>query len=117
MRIPGKKTKELSEDLQTMDAGLAMAADLIADNAAKSLREGRWADLVADLAEASRRTQISLHEAVEKALAEGETFETLANGSHLSPEYLQAAYEQFNREMWAQAGPDKDGREPWRVLG
>ncbi|MGW6605185.1 hypothetical protein [Streptomyces sp. NPDC055036] len=117
MRIPGKKTKELSEDLQTMDAGLTMAADLIADNAAKSLREGRWTDLVADLAEASRRTQISLHEAVERALAEGETFETLADGSRLSPEYLHAAYEQFNREMWAQAGPGKDGREPWRVLG
>lgn len=100
-----------------MDAGLTVAADMIADNAAKSLRDGRWADLVADLVEANRRTQISLHEAVEKALAEGNTFETLANDSHLSPEYLQAAYQQFNREMWAQPGPDKEGREPWRVLG
>ncbi|MCQ8194643.1 hypothetical protein [Streptomyces rugosispiralis] len=117
MRIPGKKSKELSEDLQLMDAGLTMVADLIADNAAKSLREGRWTDLVADLAEASRRTQISLHEAVERALAEGETFETLAGGSRVSSEYLKAAYEQFNREMWAQPGPGEDGREPWRVLG
>ena len=117
MRITGKKTEELPEGLRTIGAGLTVAADLITDNAASSLREGRWSDMVADLAEASRRTQISLHEAVEKALAEGETFETLANGSHLSAGYLREAYERFDREMWAQAGPGEDGRERWRVLG
>lgn len=87
--------------------GLTMAATMISDNAATSLRDGRWRHLVADLAEANRRAQISLHDAFERGLAEGETFERLAAEAHLSPEYLRAAYEQFDRSMWAQAGPDQ----------
>ncbi|MCZ4098559.1 hypothetical protein C8250_041710 [Streptomyces sp. So13.3] len=116
MKTSGKK-KPLSEDLKVLDADLAVAADMIAGNAATSLRDGRWVDLVVDLVEANRRTQISLHEAVEKALAHGQSFESLAAGSHLSAEYLQEAYEQFDRAAVARPGPDKDGREPWRVLG
>lgn len=116
MKTSGKK-KPLPEDLKVLDASLAMAAGMIADNAATSLRDGRWVDLVANLAEANRRAQISLHEAVEKALAHGQSFESLAGGSHLSPEYLQEAYEQFDRATVARSGPGKDGREPWRVLG
>lgn len=30
---------------------------------------------------------------------------------------MREAYERFDRGMWAQAGPDEHGREPWRVLG
>ncbi|MFI9103308.1 hypothetical protein ACIGXA_22575 [Streptomyces fildesensis] len=116
MKTSGKK-KPLSEDLKVLDASLATAADMIADKAATSLRDGRWVDLVADLAEANRRCQMSLHEAVEKALAHGQSFESLAGGSHLSAEYLQDAYEQFDRAAAARSGPGKDGREPWRVLG
>src|SRR4051794_17335693 len=59
MKTSGKK-KPLSEDLKTLDAGLATAADMIVGNAAASLRDGRWVDLVADLVEANRRTQKSL---------------------------------------------------------
>ena len=116
MKTSGKK-KPLSEDLKVLDASLAMAADMISDRAATSLRDGRWVDLVVDLVEANRRTQMSLHEAVEKALAHGQSFESLAGGSHLSAEYLQEAYEQFDRAAVARSGPGKDGREPWRVLG
>lgn len=108
---------KLPEDREMLDAGLRSAASMITENAATSLRDGRWIDLVADLAEANRRTQRSLHEAIEQALKEGETFETLGNASHQSAEYLGQAYENFDRKMWAQAGPDRHGREPWRVLG
>lgn len=117
MKILRNTARSLPGDRQMMDAGLTVAASMVSDNAAESLRDGRWSDLVADLAEANRRTQICLYDAIERALAEGESFESLANESHLSPEYLRKAYERFDREMWAQAGPDEHGREPWRVLG
>lgn len=112
-----KKSRAESDSDDTVLPGLGLTAELISVNAAESVRDGRWADAVADLAEANRRAQRSLHEAVEQALAHGETFESLANASHLSPEYLAAAYKSFDRGMWAQPGPDKDGREFWRVLG
>jgi hypothetical protein len=117
MKLSMKTSKPMPEDRQMLAAGLTMAARVITDNAAGSLREGRWTDTVADLAEAARRTQHVLHEAIERALAEGETFETLASAAHLSPEYLRQAYEQFDRSTPAQSGPDQHGREPWRVLG
>ncbi|MEU6618621.1 hypothetical protein [Streptomyces parvus] len=119
MKIFGNKrrVKSQPEDVQLIEAGLGQAASMISDNATTSLLDGRWGDVVADLAQASRQTQISLHEAIEKALTEGETFQTLASESHLSPEYLKEAYERFDRGMWAQPGPDEHGREPWRVLG
>ncbi|MBT2394387.1 hypothetical protein J7E87_34575 [Streptomyces sp. ISL-1] len=117
MKLSMKSSKPVPEDRRMLAAGLTMAAEMITENAADSLRDGRWSDAVADLAEAARRTQVILHEAIERALAEGETFETLANDAHLSPEYLRQAYEQFDRGTPAQSGPDQHGREPWRVLG
>ncbi|TQK49876.1 hypothetical protein FBY35_0152 [Streptomyces sp. SLBN-118] len=114
MKLSMKSSKPVPEDRQMLTAGLTMAAEMITENAADSLREGRWSDAVADLAEAARRTQVILHEAIERALAEGQT---LANDAHLSPEYLRQAYKQFDRGTPAQSGPDQQGREPWRVLG
>ncbi|WP_328966439.1 hypothetical protein [Streptomyces sp. NBC_00239] len=89
MSILRKIKRELPQDRQMMDAGLAVAAEMITDNASSGLRDGRRAHSVADLVEASRRVQISLHEAVERALAQGTMFEELAGESHLSPEYLR----------------------------
>ncbi|MET9511956.1 hypothetical protein ABZX62_26450 [Streptomyces flavidovirens] len=100
-----------------IEAGLTVAAEVIAENTVDSLRDGRWSDAVADMTEGNRHAQISLYELVERALAEGETFEALANAAHLSPEYLREAYERFDRNMPAQSGPDQHGRERWRVLG
>jgi hypothetical protein len=117
MRFTGKRGKELPEDRRMIGAGMALAADMIADNATESVRDGRWGDAVADLVEANRRAQFVLHEVIERALAEGETFQSLASESRLSSEYLQQAYERFDRGMSAQVGPGVNGREPWRVLG
>ncbi|MEV8546972.1 hypothetical protein [Streptomyces sp. NPDC051572] len=96
---------------------LDISARMISDNSATSLRDERWSDLVADLAESCRGVQRSLHRAVATAVDNGETFESLASDSHLSAQYLREAYERFDPNMWAQAGPDRHGREPWRVLG
>lgn len=112
-----RRTAPLPEDRATVDAGLVVAASMISDNARESLRDGRLRDGVADAVEGVRLAQRALYDLVELARANGESFEDLANHSHLSPEYLRHAFDEFDRDMWAQAGPDKNGREPWRVLG
>jgi hypothetical protein len=117
MRIFRRRTKARPKKHPVLAAMLNISARMITDNSAKSLCDERWTDLVADLAESSRRVQQSLHKAVTTALDNGETFESLAANSHLSAKYLRDAYERFDPNMWAQAGPDRHGREPWRVLG
>ncbi|MFI8769548.1 hypothetical protein ACIGN6_32215 [Streptomyces sp. NPDC053792] len=107
----------LSEDRKWVDAGLMAAADMISDDARTSLRDGRLRDGVADAVEGVRLAQKALYDMIALALANGASIEDLAGESHLSPEYLRQAFDGFNRDMWAQAGPDKNGREPWRVLG
>lgn len=117
MRILRKATKELSEEARWMDAGLTVAADMIDDNARRSLHDGRLHHAVADLAQASRSVQGCLHDAIKLALAGGATFEDLAAESRLSTGYLREAYERFAPGQDARPGPDENGREPWRVLG
>ncbi|GAA1930386.1 hypothetical protein [Streptantibioticus ferralitis] len=118
MSILRKAARQLPEERKSLDAGLTVAASMIDDNARQSLHDGRLTDSVADLVQASRSVQGCLYEAIGLALAEGTTtFEDLAAESHLSPEYLKEAYERFAPGMDARPGPDKNGREPWRVLG
>lgn len=107
----------LSQEQKWVDAGLVVAADMISDNARTSLQDGRLRDGVADAVEGVRLAQKALYDMIALALAAGESIEDLARESHLSPEYLRRAFDEFDREMWAQPGPDKKGREPWRVLG
>ncbi|MFI1177518.1 hypothetical protein [Streptomyces melanogenes] len=107
----------LPEDRANVDAALEVAADMLADNARESIRDDRVLDAVADTAEGVRRAMGALYDVVELARARGISFEEMASHSHLSPEYLEAAFAQFDRGMWAQPGPDKNGREPWPVLG
>ena len=111
------KKERLPEDVGFMDAGLEVALSMVGDNARESLRDGRRADYVADLAQAVRLLQTSLHEAVEWARDGGESFQELASEAHLSPEYLERAYERFDRGRPAQSGSGADEEEPWRVLG
>ncbi|MEU2159092.1 hypothetical protein ABZ532_29480 [Streptomyces sp. NPDC019396] len=111
------RRSKLSEDAEWVDAGLVAASQMIADNARTSLRDDRLVHAVADAVEGVRLQMKALHDLVGLSLANGITHEEMANEAHLSPEYLQRAYESFDRDMWAQAGPDKEGREPWRVLG
>ncbi|MFE9406844.1 hypothetical protein ACFYNY_34615 [Streptomyces sp. NPDC006530] len=115
--IPFRRVKSLSEGQEWADAGLVSAADMISDNARKSLRDGRWSDAVADQSEGIRRAMKALYDLIHLSLEHGVSFEEMAAESHLSPEYLREAYEGFKRDMWAQAGPGEDGRERWRVLG
>lgn len=112
------RPSKLPEDRQWIETSIELTVRMLGkDHAAGSLADGRWTHLVADLAEANRRAQKALYEAIERALAEGETFESLGNASRQSPDYLRQAFEEFDPGMWAQRGPDANGREPWRVLG
>lgn len=118
MSFLGKRTTgQLPEEWKTLDAGLTVASDMIHDNARRSLHDGRLADAAADCAQGIRFGQMALHELIRLGLAGGSTFEDLAAEMHLSPEYLKAAYEQFDPGRAARPGPDEDGREPWPVLG
>lgn len=112
-----RRVEPLSEGQEWVDAGLVSAAEMMSDNARKSLRDGRWAHAVADASESIRLSMKSLYDLIHLSLEQGVSFEDMAAESHLSPEYLREAYEGFQRDMWAQAGPGEDGREHWRVLG